>query len=207
MVRALGAREAHLVGHYSGGFLARTVATLHQGIVQSLGIVGMPHPLRLREAMLRDPAQLRASSYMGKFQLPKAPEAQLLKDDSAYVERLLERWGGPGFPDAETAARCREAMQITGVAHSALEWYRWAFRSTIRPSGMRLASLLGRGVQAPVLQLHGAVDACTLPSTAHGSGAYAHGGYELQVLDDVGHFVHEEAPDAVTEALIAHARA
>ena len=71
----------------------------------------------------------------------------------------------------------------------------------------RLAGLLGRGVQAPVLQLHGAADACTLASTAHGSGAYAHGGYELQVFDDVGHFVHEEAPDAVTEALIAHARA
>jgi pimeloyl-ACP methyl ester carboxylesterase len=207
MVRALGAREAHLVGHDWGGFLAWTVATLHPGIVTSLGVVGMPHPIRMREAMLRDPAQLRASSYMGFFQLPKAPEAQLLKDDSAFVEQLLERWGGPGFPDPETAARCREAMQITGVAHSALEWYRWAFRSTIRPSGRRLATLLARGVQAPVLQLHGAADACVLASTAHGSGAFAHGGYELQVLDDVGHFVHEEAPEAVNAALIAHARA
>jgi pimeloyl-ACP methyl ester carboxylesterase len=39
--------------------------------------------------------------------------------------------------------------------------------------------------------------------TAHGSGAYAHSGYELQVLDGVGHFLHEEAPELVTELLLS----
>ena len=29
----------------------------------------------------------------------------------------------------------------------------------------------------------------------------------LQVLDGIGHFPHQEAPDAVNEALVAHARA
>jgi pimeloyl-ACP methyl ester carboxylesterase len=207
MIRALGARDAHVVGHDWGGMLAWTVATLHPGIVRSLGIVGMPHPLRLREALLRDPAQLRASSYIGFFQLPKLPEARLLKDESAFVEQLLDKWGGPGFPDAETARRCREAMQITGVAHSSMEWYRWAVRSLTRPSGVRFQQLLAGGVQAPVLQIHGAVDRCVFASTAHGSGAWAHGGYELLLLDEVGHFPHQEAPDAVNEPLVAHASA
>ena len=206
MIRALGARQAHVVGHDWGGVLAWTVATLHPGIVASLGILDMPHPLRMRDALLRDPAQIKASAYIGFFQLPKAPEARLLKDDAAFVEQLLTRWGGPGFPDAETTARCREAMQIPGVAHSALEWYRWAVRSLTRPSGIRFLKLLDRGVQAPVLQLHGALDSCLLPSTAHGSGAWAHGGYELQLIDGVGHFPHQEAPDVVSEALIEHAR-
>jgi pimeloyl-ACP methyl ester carboxylesterase len=207
MIRALGARDAHVVGHDWGGVLAWTVATLHPGIVKTLGIVDMPHPLRLRQAMMRDPAQLRASSYIGFFQLPKLPEARLLKDGSAFVEELLHKWGGPGFPDAETAQRCREAMQITGVAHSSMEWYRWAVRSLTRPSGVRFQRLLAGGVRAPVLQLHGALDTCLLPSTAHGSGAWAHGDYELQLLDGVGHFAHEEAPDVVNDALLAHARA
>jgi len=207
MIRALGARDAYVVGHDWGGVLAWAVATLHPGVVRSLGVLGMPHPLRLRQALLRDPAQLRASSYIGYFQLPKAPEARLLRDDSAFVEELLRRWGGPDFPDPETARRCREAMQITGVAHSSLEWYRWAVRSLTRPSGRRFQKLLAGGVQAPVLQVHGAIDGCLLPSTAHGSGAWAHGRYELQLLDGVGHFVHEEAADAVNEALVAHARA
>jgi pimeloyl-ACP methyl ester carboxylesterase len=207
MIRALGARDAHVVGHDWGGVLAWTVATLHPGIVRTLGVVSMPHPLRLREALRRDPAQLRASAYIGFFQLPRLPEARLLRDGSAFVEQLLGKWGGPGFPDAETARRCREAMQITGVAHSSLEWYRWAVRSLTRPSGVRFQKLLAGGVRAPVLQLHGAVDRCLLAATAHGSGAWAHGGYELQVLDGIGHFPHQESPDAVNEALVAHARA
>jgi pimeloyl-ACP methyl ester carboxylesterase len=207
MVRALGARQAHLVGHDWGGQLAWAVATLHPSIVRTLTVLDMPHPQRLRRALLTDPAQIRASSYIGFFQLPKAPEARLVRDDGAYVGTLLQRWGGPGFPDAETEARCREAVQIPGVAHSTLEWYRWAVRSLTRPSGLRFLALMDRGVQAPVLQLHGALDACLLPSTAHGSGAWAHGGYELQVLDGLGHFPHQEAPELVSQALVAHAGA
>jgi len=207
MIRALGAADAHLVGHDWGGLLAWAVATLHPSIVRTLTVVDMPHPVRLREALLRDPAQIKASSYIGFFQLPKAPEAKLLRDDAAYVEELLRRWGGPRFPDPETAARCRAAMQISGVAHSSLEWYRWAVRSLTRPSGLRFQRLMARGVQAPVLQLHGALDGCLLPSTAHGSGAYALAGYELQVLDGIGHFPHQEAPELVSELIAAHAGA
>jgi pimeloyl-ACP methyl ester carboxylesterase len=98
-------------------------------------------------------------------------------------------------------------MQIPGVAHSSLEWYRWAVRSLTRPSGQRFLRLMGRGVQAPVLQLHGAVDGCLLPTTAIGSGSYAHGSYTLTMLQGVGHFPHQEAPGAVTELIAAHARA
>ena len=206
MVRALGARDAMVVGHDWGGMLAWTVATLHPGVVRRLAVVGMPHPVRLRQALLRDRAQLRASSYMGFFQLPKVPEARLLKDDGAYVGRLLERWGGPGFPDAETEARCREAMSIPGAAHSSLEWYRWAVRSLTRPSGLRFLRLMARGVGVPTLQLHGALDRCLLPSTAHGSGAWVNAPYELQVLDGLGHFPHEEDPELVSAALLEHAR-
>jgi pimeloyl-ACP methyl ester carboxylesterase len=207
MIRALGADSAHLVGHDWGGQLAWTVATLHPSTVRTLTIIDMPHPVRLRSALLRDPAQLKASAYIGFFQLPKAPEARLRRDDAAFVETLLRRWGGPGFPDADTAARCRAAMQIPGVAHSSLEWYRWAVRSLTRPSGVRFLRLLAGGVQAPVLQIHGALDSCLLPSTVNGSEAFCANGYVLHVLDGIGHFPHQEAPDTVNQLLLAHAGA
>ena len=206
MVRALGARDATVVGHDWGGVLAWTVATLHPRVVSRLVVLGMPHPLRLREALVRDPRQLRASSYIGFFQLPRLPEARLTKDDGAYVGELLRRWGGPGFPDAETERRCREAVQVPGVAHCSLEWYRWAVRSRTRPSGLRFLALLDKGVGVPTLQLHGVLDTCLLPETAHGSGAWVHAPYELQLLDGVGHFPHEEVPELVNEALLAHLR-
>ena len=96
---------------------------------------------------------------------------------------------------------------MPGAAHSALEYYRWAVRSLLRPSGASYRRQMAAGVGMPVLQLHGALDTCMLPTTAHGSGAYAHGGYELQVIDGVGHFVQQEATDLVSELLVAHARA
>jgi pimeloyl-ACP methyl ester carboxylesterase len=205
MVRALGARDAVVVGADWGGVLAWTVATLHPRVVRKLVVVSMPHPLRLRAALARDRRQLRASSYIGFFQLPRAPEARLRKDGGAYVGALLRRWGGPGFPDTETEARCREAMQVPGAAHCALEWYRWAVRSRTRPSGLRFLALLERGVGVPTLQLHGALDTCTLPSTAAGSGEWVHGPYELRVLPGVGHFPHQETPEVVSAALVEHA--
>jgi pimeloyl-ACP methyl ester carboxylesterase len=207
MIRALGATDAMLVGHDWGGLLGWAVATLHPSIVRSLAVVGMPHPVRMREALVRDPAQIKASSYAAFFQLPKAPESRLLRNDGAYVEQLMRHWAGPGFPDSETAGRCRAAMQIPGAAHSAMEWYRWAARSQTRPSGQRFVRLMARGVEVPVLQVHGALDRCTLLSTAQGSDAYAHAGYVMRVVDSVGHFVHEEAPDVVTDLLLEHARA
>ena len=206
MVRALGARDAVVVGHDWGGVLAWTVATLHPGVVSRLAVLGMPHPLRLREALLRDPRQLRACACIAFFQLPRAPESRLRRGHGAYVAELLRRWGGRDYPDAGTELRYRAAMQVPGVAHCSMEWFRWAVRSRTRPSGWRFLRLLDRGVGVPTLHVHGADDGYLLPETAHGSGAWVHAPYELQVLDGVGHFPHEEASDHVTAALLAHAQ-
>lgn len=205
LIRALGAQDAYIVGHDWGGVLAWATATLHPRTVNRLGIVSIPHPLRMAQALRGDRAQIAMSSYIGFFQTPKAPENRLVSGD--LVSELLHRWGGPDFPDAETEARCRQAMAIPAVAHCALEYYRWSVRSLIRPSGRRYQKLLAAGVQVPVLQLHGALDGCIRTETVHGSGAYAHAGYELQVFDDLGHFPHEEAPELVSELLLGHASA
>ena len=205
LVRALGAHDAYVIGHDWGGMLAWSTATLHPLVVNRLGIVSMPHPLRMAQALRTSRAQLKRSAYMAFFQTPMLPEKRLQQGD--LVGELLARWGGPGFPDSETESRCREAMAIPAVANCALEYYRWAFRSRIRPSGIRFTRLLEAGVQAPVLHLHGSVDGCLLAETAHGSGAWAHGGYELQILDGVGHFPHQEAPELTSALLLEHARA
>ena len=203
MVRALGARDAYVVGHDWGGYLGWVTATLHPRLVRSLAVLSIPHPLRVYAA-LREPRQLRASSYIAGFQVPRVPEARLRDGDLAV--RLLERWGGDGFPDEETAERCREALAIPAAAHCALEYYRWAARSQARPEGRRFRKVLAAGVAAPVLHLHGALDTCVLTETVQGSGAWASGGYELQVLEGLGHFPHQEDPDTVTAALLSHER-
>ncbi len=205
LVRALGARDAHLVGHDWGGYLAWATATLHPRVVNRLSVLAIPHPTRMRQEVLKAGAQARASSYISGFQVPRVPERRLVT--GGLVGELMRRWAGPGFPDLETEARCTEALQIPAAAHCALEYYRWSVRSLTRPSGLRYYRLLEPGVQVPVLHLHGALDACILRSTVEGSEQWARAGYALQVVDGVGHFLHEEAPDRVTAALLAHAGA
>ncbi len=199
LVRALGARDALLVGTDCGGLLAWTTATLHPRAVRRLVALSAPHPLRLLDG-LRSPAQRRAAAPVVGFQLPRLPEARLRS--GRLVDELLSSWSGPGWPDEEAARRYREAMTVRAAAHCSLEYARWAVRSQFRPEGRRFRQVLAPGVRAPVLQLHGALDPATLPETAHGSGAWAHGGYELRIVDGVGHFLPEEAPDVVTDALL-----
>jgi pimeloyl-ACP methyl ester carboxylesterase len=46
-----------------------------------------------------------------------------------------------------------------------------------------------------------------LPSTARGSGRYVAGAYEWRELPGLGHFLPEEAPDAVCSAIAEWAAA
>jgi pimeloyl-ACP methyl ester carboxylesterase len=87
------------------------------------------------------------------------------------------------------------------VAHCSLEYHRWAARSQLRSDGRRFAAAVAREPDVPVLQVHGALDPCVLPSTAVASVRWAGPAHRLEVLDGCGHFPHEERPDAVTALL------
>jgi pimeloyl-ACP methyl ester carboxylesterase len=211
LVRALGERDAMIVGHDWGGLLAWTVGTLHPRVVRRLAVLDAPHPLRLRSALVTDPrGQLRASRYAFGFQTPRLAESVLTRNDAAYVGDLFERWSGPAWRRtadyAEAVRRCRDAVLIPKTAHCALEYYRWMLRSVVRPDGLRYAKSLSEPVTTPTLQLHGSLDSSLLPRTAQGSGRYVAAAYEWRLLDGVGHFPHQEAPERVTGELLRWAK-
>jgi len=197
LIRALGEANAIVVGHGWGGLTAWTLAVYYPKVVGRLAVVSMAHPLRMRSAVLTDPlGQGRRSSYALRFQLPVLPERQLVRDGARRVGRILENWSAPGWPDHQTEQVYSSAMLIPSVAHSALEYHRWLARSGVRPDGLRYARHMRTPIQAPTLQLHGALDTCVLPQTARGAGRYVDGPYRWHVIDGSGHFPHEERPDA-----------
>ncbi|MGN6474537.1 MAG: alpha/beta fold hydrolase [Mycobacteriales bacterium] len=204
---ARGGPAAGCVGHDWGGHLAWSVAAIHPHLVRKLAVLSIAHPLRMQEAVRRDNAQRRASSYIARFQMPWTPERWLVADDAANVGAILHRWGGPGFPDKETEDICRAAMQVLYVPNRSLEYYRWTVRSVPRPDGRRYRALMETPIAAPTLQLHGELDPCVLPSTAQGSERYVKGAYEWRELPGLGHFPHQEDPDLVTAELLRWLRA
>ncbi len=204
MIRALGARDAVIVGHDWGGFAAWCTAALYPEFARAVAVLSAPHPLRFRNALMLDPrGQLRASSHLLSFQRPWLPERQLVRHDAAAVAKMLRDWSGPGWPDLEAEQRYRAHMRIPHVAHSSLEYFRWLVRSQVRPDGQRFARALRRPIGVPTLQLHGGLDASVLARTAAGSGRYVDGPYSWRVVEGAGHFLHEEKPK-VSSAELMH---
>ncbi|GGP36245.1 alpha/beta fold hydrolase [Saccharothrix coeruleofusca] len=203
LVKALGAPRAHLVGHAWGGMLAWTVGAMHPRLVHSVTAISAPHPLALRRAVRKDPrGQGKALGHLFRFQLPVYPERKLTADDGAAVEALLREWSGPKWTVApefdEVVRRNREAVLVPGVAHSALEYYRWAVRSLLRSDGRRFAEAVSQRLTAPVLQLHGALDPVMLARTALDSADWRGPGSVYRCVQEVGHFPHQEAPQTTT---------
>ncbi|MFP5020888.1 alpha/beta fold hydrolase [Pseudonocardia phyllosphaerae] len=206
LIRALGERRAHVVGHDWGAAIGWTLAALHPRLVDTLTVIGAPHPTAMRDALLADPlGQGWASRYMLGFQLPRLPERSLRADDGARVERIMRAWAGPDWPRtadfAEAASRNRDAIRIPPAPHCSLEYYRWSMRSQLRPDGRRFARDVAGPVTAPVLQLHGAADPCVLTTTMSRTTRYAGAGLTAHVLPATGHFPHEEHPTHVTALL------
>jgi pimeloyl-ACP methyl ester carboxylesterase len=210
LIKALGEPKAHLVGHAAGGLIGWTVAALQPRLVHSVSVFAAPHPLALRSAtwrgaLRRRSSQTRALGQVFAAQVPIAPERTLVADGAAEVERLMRRWSGADWPQhpsfAEVATANRAAMQVPGVAHSALEYFRWAVRSQLRSDGRRYREEMDHRLSVPVLQVHGAADPYLLESTALASRPWLGPHSAYRSLAAIGHFPHHECPDTVSDLL------
>ena len=160
LVRALGERDAVVVGHDWGGLLGWTIGRAAPAQRAAAGRrSSMAHPRRLRGGADRPAAAPRRFRYALRFQLPRLPERQLTRADDDPVAELMQRWSGPDWVHtadfAEAVARYRSAARIPQAAYGAMEYYRWAGRSQLRPDGLRYARRMAAPVTAPTLQLHG----------------------------------------------------
>jgi pimeloyl-ACP methyl ester carboxylesterase len=205
LVRALGERQADLVGHDWGGVLSWCTAALHPRVVRSVTVLAAAHPRAMGQALLLDAAQRAAARYLVEFQTPWLPERRLTRDDAVLVEQILRAGAGRQWRYSaeltEVARRYRDAMRIPAAAHCALEYYRWVGRSQFRFDGRRLSRAVDRAIRVPVLQLHGTDDPYVLERTARRSACWAGDGYRYELLPGIGHFVQQEVPERTTALL------
>lgn len=202
IVRSLGEGSAAIIGHGWGGWIAWSMPTMQPAVTRAVGALGMPHPLVLRRASLRNPAQVKANAYLAGLQRPFVPEHQMGKSP-AYVEQLLGAWSAPGgqWPARDVALAYAGAMALPFVAHSAAEYYRWVVRSQWRLDGRRFVQCLRSSINVPVLQLQGELDGAVMPELAPMSSAYVRGPFDQHFIAEAGHFLPEEAPAEVNAHL------
>lgn len=191
LIRALGRKDAIVVGHDWGGAVAWTFAADHPDMLRRLAILNVPHPLQMLRG-LRRPAQMKKSWYMFFFQLPRIPEHFLLKDDAAFVRRGFR---GDGVP-AEEVEPYVDAIRVPGAAESAINYYRAAIRRVFRGSVPEM-----KKIERPVLVVWGDRDRYLGKELAEPPASLVPNARVVHV-PGASHWVQNDAADRVNELLL-----
>jgi pimeloyl-ACP methyl ester carboxylesterase len=192
LLEAAGLDSAHLVGHDWGGAVAWALAGWHPERVRTLTVLSTPHPAAMQRAWVTSDQGLR-SYYMALFQLPLVPERVLLAGGGAPLRRSLLHGGVPEDAVDRYVARMRQP----GALSAALNWYRAIPLSLRDPVGT---------VRVPTLHVWSTGDAFLGRTATEATAQHVDAPYQLEVLEDVPHWIPELAADRVAELVTAHVR-
>ncbi len=219
----IDAERAVVVGHDWGSMVAWQTALLHRD--RLAGVVGMSVPFLPRgdrppiEAMRFVFAE--NFFYIVYFQEPGPADAELGGDPARTMRRLLAGMAGNGDPDAFALDgrgfidRIPEPDGLPGwLSPDELDHYVDTFRRTGFTGGLnwyrnfdrnweRTPQLDGAMVELPSLFIGGSADPVLVmsPPTVGAAFLTDHRGDVL--IEGAGHWVQQEAPAAVNDALIA----
>ena len=195
---ALGFDRFDVAGHDRGGRVTYRMALDHPDRVRRLATLDIVPTLEQFERMDRYAARA-AYHWFFLTQPAPFPETLIGKDPDYFLEHSLQTWcGTPGAFTQEALANYREAFRDPAVIHGTCEDYRAGIGCDCEfDEADRTA---GRKINAPLLALWGARGRRN-SSVAEIWKTWASDvrGYGI----DCGHFIPEEAPDALIEQLLA----
>jgi pimeloyl-ACP methyl ester carboxylesterase len=187
---ALGWGTAHVVGHDWGAVVGWHLAATRPGLVRSLTALSVPHPSALVAALRGDERQREKSAYLTFFQASPAAAAHvLLRDDAKALREVY----GDDVHAADVDAYVAHFAEDDALEAS-LRWY--------------AATSLGEmtaipEVEVPTTFVWGTDDIAIGETAAHGCASYCTGPYEFRSLAGRGHWLPDEDPDAVVDAILA----
>jgi pimeloyl-ACP methyl ester carboxylesterase len=180
----------HLVGHDWGATVAWYVAARHPDRLASLTAVSVGHPEAFKRA-LRTADQVRRSWYMGLFQLPFVPERLL--SGTWFAQKFL---GASGMT-VEMLATYRAEIVGEGALTGGLNWYRaipFSLSDEVPDVSVPTALVWSDGDMALGRRM------------AELTEEHVDGPYEFIVFEGASHWIPEERPADLAEAIINRAR-
>jgi pimeloyl-ACP methyl ester carboxylesterase len=189
LIDALGERRAYVVGHDWGAVATYTAAAQAPERIIAVVTAAVPH---LRRFLLRPTLrQLARSRYIGFFQLPRIPEARIVRDDFSWLRALIRSWSPRwGYTEADLAPILATLSQPEHCA-AALAYYRALPKAL---AARRNWKLIFDPLPVPAKVICGADDGCIGAEMFDDQAQCFGAGYELVRIEGAGHFMHCEQP-------------
>lgn len=187
----LGEQQVQVVGHDWGAVAAYAAAALRPDRVRRIVTAAVPHPRRFFLRPSR--AQLAASHYIFKFQLPAWAERTIPKNDFAWLHALAQSWSPDWAVADDYFGWVKAAFAEAPRLHAALGYYRALPRVFFHRDFWQV---LMKPTQVPARVICGARDGCILPQSFSEMEHLFAEEFERVEMPAAGHFMHLEAPEA-----------
>ena len=186
LLAALGiAGPVHVMGHDWGAVIAWCLALAHPARVCDLVAISVGHPLAYGRAGFEQ--KIGKGLYTLGFQLRGLAEAWFLRNQG----RGLRRWLAAHHPDPDEVVR---DMSRPGRLTAGMNWYRANLTSVLFGTWPRC--------RVPTLGMWSSGDRYLTEAQMQASGKLVDAPWEYRRIDDCGHWIPLQRPDAVASVAL-----
>ncbi len=204
LLDALGVERAALAGYDWGGRAACILAALWPERAASLVSIGGYNIQNIaRSGEPAAPDREHRLWYQWYFHTERG-RAGLAANRRPLCRLLWQLWSPNWHFDDATFERSAASFDNPDFVEVVIQSYRHRFG--LAPGDLSLEAIEDRlaaqpPITVPTIVLHGACDGISLPGSSEGHARFFTGPYQRRVVPVAGHFLPQEAPGAVIEAL------
>ncbi|MDH6249416.1 pimeloyl-ACP methyl ester carboxylesterase [Polynucleobacter sphagniphilus] len=196
-----GGELVYLVGQDWGAIIAYALLAAYPELITRAVVMAVPHPGQVTESLV-NPKHIHRSFHWWFFQLADLPEKAILANNQAFIDYLWAYWTIPSHRDEQHIQAVKKTLEKPGVLAATLAYYRAMFDpAKADPNLAAVREKMARPIKVPTLALCGRED--LRAELMLEQSQYFTSEYDFQLVDNAGHFLHREQPEAVTKLIIS----